>query len=284
MSGSDKTSLGDRMKWYERRYAHVVMPMIPVLARIDGRGFSKFTSGLARPYDERMSRLMIDVTKYLVEQTNARCGYTQSDEISLVWLAEDPDAELFFGGKLLKMTSVVGSLATAYFNKLLPERLPEKAGSLPVFDNRVWEVPADFEAANYFIWREQDAVRNSIQGAARSMYSHGECSNKNGSELQEMMFQKGTNWNDYPAFFKRGTYVRRRVVERSFTAEELKNLPPKHEAIKNPDAVVRRTVVMEESFPQLTQIINRTEVILMGADPIIAQEVPDMPPFAFRNS
>ena len=133
MSGSDKTSLGDRMKWYEKRYAHVVMPMIPVMARIDGRSFSKFTSGLARPYDERMSRLMIDTTKFLVEQTNARCGYTQSDEITLVWMAEDPDAELFFGGKLLKMTSIVGSLATVYFNRQMTERLPEKKDLMPVF-------------------------------------------------------------------------------------------------------------------------------------------------------
>ena len=68
----DKTALASRMKWYEKRYAHVVMPMIPVMARIDGRSFSKFTAGLARPYDERMSRLMIDTTKFLVEQTNAR--------------------------------------------------------------------------------------------------------------------------------------------------------------------------------------------------------------------
>lgn len=272
MSGSDKTSLGDRMKWYEKRYAHVVMPMIPVMARIDGRSFSKFTSGLARPYDERLSRLMIDTTKFLVEQTNARCGYTQSDEITLVWLAEDPDAELFFGGKLLKMTSVVGSLATVFFNRQLPERLPEKKDQMPVFDNRVWEVPVDFEAVNCFIWREQDAVRNSIQSAARAHFSHNECLNKNGSELQEMLFQKGINWNDYPSFFKRGTYVRRRVVERKFTEEELKSLPPKHHAIKNPDAVIQRTVVMEEEFPPLTRIINRKEVILMGEDPIVGSE------------
>lgn len=272
MSGSDKTSLGDRMKWYEKRYAHVVMPMIPVMARIDGRSFSKFTSGLARPYDERMSRLMIDTTKFLVEQTNARCGYTQSDEITLVWMAEDPDAELFFGGKLLKMTSIVGSLATVYFNRQMTERLPEKKDLMPVFDNRVWEVPADFEAVNCFIWREQDAVRNSIQSAARAHFSHNECLNKNGSELQEMLFQKGVNWNDYPNFFKRGTYVRRRVVERKFTTEELNNLPPKHEALKNPDAVVRRTVVMEENFPPLTKIVNRVDVILNGADPLMLND------------
>lgn len=267
MSGSDKTSLGDRMKWYEKRYAHVVMPMIPVMARIDGRGFSKFTSGLAKPYDERMSQLMIDTTKFLVDQTNARCGYTQSDEITLVWMAEDPDAELFFGGKLLKMTSVVGSLATAYFNKQLPSKIPEKAGLMPVFDNRVWEVPVDFEAVNCFLWREQDAVRNSIQSAARAHFSHAECMNKNTSELQEMLFQKGVNWNDYPRFFKRGTYVRRRVVERKFTTEELKNLPEKHEARRYPNAAIRRTVVMEEDFPPLSKIINRNQVILDGEDP-----------------
>ena len=183
------------MKWYEKRYEHVFMPMIPVLARIDGRSFTTFTAGLKKPYDERLSRLMIDTTKFLVKETNARCGYTQSDEISLVWLAEDPNKEMFFGGKLAKMTSVFGSLATAYFNKLLPERIPEKSHLLPVFDNRVWEVPAEFEASNYFLWREQDASRNSVQGAARTLFTHPECFNKDNSELQEMLFSKGINRN-----------------------------------------------------------------------------------------
>ncbi|CAE7860292.1 unnamed protein product [Symbiodinium microadriaticum] len=269
----DKTALGDRMKWYERRYTdHVLMPMIPVLCRIDGRSFSKFTQGLARPYDERLSKLMVDTTKFLVEETNARCGYTQSDEITLVWMAENPDAEIFFGGKLLKMTSVVGSLASVYFNRELPSRIPEKADKMPVFDNRVWEVPVLYEATNCFIWREKDATRNSVQMAARSVYSHSECHNKNNSELQEMLFQKGINWNDYPTHFKRGVYVRKRTVERNFTEEELSSLPPKHTARTNPDAVVKRSVVMQEDFPPLTRIKNRDEVILFGKDPIVEEE------------
>ena len=264
----DKSSLGDRMKWYERRYAHQMLPMIPVIARVDGRAFHSFTRGLQRPYDERLSRLMVDTTKFLVEQTNARCGYTQSDEISLVWLAEDPNAELFFGGKLSKICSVVGSLATAYFNKNLEKWLPEKADAIPVFDNRVWEVPVLYEAANYFIWREQDATRNSVQMAAQSIYSHKELQSKNNSELQEMLFAKGINWNDYPRFFKRGTYVRRREVEgRSFSAEELASLPPKHHARQNPDLQTKRTSIMEEDFPPLTQLVNREEVILFGEEP-----------------
>jgi tRNA(His) 5'-end guanylyltransferase len=210
---------------------------------------------------------MVAVTKFLVEETNARCGYTQSDEISLVWLTEDPDAEIFFGGKLTKMVSVVGALATAQFNKLLPEVLPEKADQLPVFDNRVWEVPVHFEAANYFVWREQDATRNSISMAARSFYSHEECHGKNSSELQEMIHQKGMNWNDYPNFFKRGTYVRRRTLERTLSAAELAELPPKHHARQNPDMVVKRSIVQAEDFPPITRIANREDVVLFGAEP-----------------
>lgn len=76
----EKDALGNRMKWYERRYTlHTLMPMIPIMVRIDGVSFSRFTRGLKKPYDERLSQLMIDTTKYLVAETGARCGYTQSD-------------------------------------------------------------------------------------------------------------------------------------------------------------------------------------------------------------
>lgn len=266
---ASKDSLGDRMKWYEQRFSPVVMPMVPVLARIDGRAFHRFTQGLDRPYDLKLSTLMINTTKFLVKETNARCGYTQSDEISLAWLTEDPNEESFFGGKLSKLVSVVGSLATAYFNRHLPAAIPSKAEEMPVFDNRVWEVPTPEEAANYFVWREQDATRNSVSMAARAYYSHSECHGKNSSELQEMLFAKGVNWNDYPGFFKRGTYIRRRVLERPFSTEELEALPPKHHARVNPDVTIRRTVLMAEDFPPLTKIVNRADVLLSGVDPVL---------------
>jgi tRNA(His) 5'-end guanylyltransferase len=276
---SDKTSLGDRMKWYESRYtSDQFMPMVPVLARMDGRSFHTFTKGLKRPYDKRLSDLMIAVTKFLVQETNARCGYVQSDEISLVWLAEDWESDIFFSGKLQKMNSVLASLTSTYFNLLLPQYLPEKVPTIsnkdtvptvPVFDSRVFQVPTNFEAVNCFIWREQDATRNSVQMAAQSCFSHADCQNKSGSELQDMLWkQMDINWNDYPNFFKRGTYVRRKNIERRFTAEELAALPPKHAANTNPDLTIKRTAVMEENFPPLARIINREEVIFYGAEPV----------------
>lgn len=266
-------ALGNRIKWYEQQFTKdQFMPMIPVMCRLDGRSFHTFTRGLARPYDERLSKLMVETTKFLVNETVARCGYTQSDEITLCWLSEEWESEIFFSGKLQKMNSILASMTSVYFNKRLSEFLPERSEQMPLFDSRVFQVPNEQEVCNTFIWREQDATRNSVQMAARSYYSHNEVVNKNNSELQEMMFQKGRNWNDYPTFFKRGTYVRRRSIDRLFTAEELQELPPKHAARINPNLKISRSVVMEENFPPLTQIANRENVIIHGADPILRKE------------
>lgn len=77
-----KSTLGQRMKGYEKRETEMeFLPLLPVYARIDGRSFHTFTRGMKRPYDENLSRAMIETTKYLVEHTHAKVGYTQSDEI-----------------------------------------------------------------------------------------------------------------------------------------------------------------------------------------------------------
>ena len=139
-----KDDFGDRMKRYEavetERYA---MPLLPIYARIDGRCFSSFTQGMKRPYHERITRAMVETTKYLVEETHARIGYTQSDEISLVWQQDRYDSEVLFSGKVHKLVSVLASMATAKFNHvcLADETLRERTlQMLPVFDCRVFQV------------------------------------------------------------------------------------------------------------------------------------------------
>lgn len=267
----DYSAIAIRMKEYERRFTEQdCLPMVPMICRIDGKCFHTFTRGLERPYDLRLSNLMVDTAKFLLNETHAVCAYTQSDEISLCWFTGRVDAEAYFGGKTHKINSVCASMATAYFNSRLPDVIPDKGMAL--FDARTWDVPNEVEAVNYFVWREQDATRNSISMAAQSVYSSGQLFGKDCSEMQEMLFQKGINWNDYPAFFKRGTFVRKRVVERPFTPEEVEALPPKHNYFTNPDILVKRSVVMAEEFPILTTIINREEVLLEGADPETAKE------------
>ena len=261
-------SLGDRMKRYELSSPTVrLLPGIPVMARMDGRAFHTFTKGLERPYDIRLSNLMVDVTKYLVGATNATCGYTQSDEITLSWYEHFPKGEQLFGGKVQKLVSVLASMTSVKFVQGLQSALPEKATASPVFDCRVWQLPVN-EVANNFIWREMDATRNSVQMAARSVFSDRDCFKKSTSQLQEMLFSVGINWNEYPAFFKR---VRTREVDRQFTQEELDSLPEKHQARTNPSLCVRRRVVMVEDFEPLTKYFNRTDMVLKGDDPITWQ-------------
>lgn len=261
-------NFGDRMKSYENQTCGInLIPRIPVIARLDGKGFSKFTKGLKRPYDERLSKLMVETTKYLVKETNANCGYTQSDEITLVWYNDSYESEIYFNGRLFKMISDLASMCSVFFNRELPNYLPEKKDKMPRFDCRVFNVPNIEEATNVFLWREQDATKNSISMAAQSVYSHGQLMNKSGNEKQEMLFIKGINWNDYPSFFKRGTYVQRKRVVSKFTSTELSRLPAKHQAKLNPDLEIERWIVSDIELPTLSKIKNRVNVIIFGENP-----------------
>lgn len=263
----EKDLFGDRMKFYENQTCGIkLLPRIPVIARLDGKGFSKFTRGLRRPYDERLSNLMIELTKYLVKETNANCGYTQSDEITLMWYVDDPKSSIYFDGRYFKMVSDLSAMASVFFNRKLVEYLPEKSDKWPRFDCRVFNVPTLDEAVNTFLWREQDATKNSITMAASAFYSHKQLHKKNGSEKQEMLFEKGINWNDYPAFFKRGTYVQRKRILRKFTTDELEKLPKKHIARKDPDLMIERWVVDRIDLPPLMKIDNKVDVIVFGND------------------
>lgn len=259
--------LGSRMKMYEKNATQRFIPLIPIVARLDGKKFSNFTKGLQRPYDPSMSELMQVLTKYLVEETGASMGYTQSDEITLTWYSDSVKRQVFFDGKIQKMISILASMASAKFNKLLPTMLPEKADQLPLFDCRVWQVPNKGEAVNAFLWREQDATKNSISMAASQYYNHKELHKCGGTTKQEMLLRKGINWNDYPAYFKRGCFCQRAVVSKKFTPTELSKLPPKHAARKNPDLCVTRTIVRFIDMPPFGRVINKKEVIYDGALP-----------------
>lgn len=262
-------SLGDRMKGYERESAAVrLMPLLPVMARIDGRAFHSFTRGMDRPYDARFSAAMEETALYLCKETNACLGYTQSDEITLAWLSTNPKSQIWFDGRVCKMTSQLAAHATLRFYQLVTDRLPEYAHRMPTFDARVWSVPNKAEGANVFLWRELDATKNSISMAASSVYSDKELHGKTGDERQEMLFQKGINWNDYPAFFKRGTYIQRRTIMKPFSSEELSALPPKHDARRNPGLLVERSEWRRLDLPPLSRIKNREAFVFEGAEPV----------------
>lgn len=265
-------SLGDRMKELESRGKSKLLTSVPVVARLDGKAFHTFTRDLQRPFDQNFSSLMLETTLSLMKKTSALIGYTQSDEITLVWQTQNEKSEIFFSGRHEKMVSVLASYGTLFFNRHLPLYLPKKADNEAVFDCRVWNVPNETEAANCLIWRQQDATRNSISMAAQSLYTQNELMNKNCDEMQEMIFQKGINWNNYPVAFKRGSFIQRMTIEKRFSTEDIEKLPPKHAARQNPQLKVVRHVYGIVDMPQLTKVTNRNDVIFRGVAPQVANE------------
>lgn len=264
-----KDDLGDRMKYYEEAQTKSLMPLLPTFARVDGRAFHTFTKGMTRPYDAAMSKAMIGTAAFLAKETNACLTYTQSDEITLAWLQPTSRSEIWFNLRHSKMVSQIAALATLRFYELCLELMPERASKRPTFDGRVWQVPSKAEGCNVFLWRELDAIKNSVTMAARSVYSDKEIYKKNTAVKRTMLNEKGIEWDDYPSFFKRGVYIQKRTERSPFSTEDIEKLPKGHAARKNPDLIVERSVWRELSLPIFATIENKEAVVFEGAEAIV---------------
>lgn len=273
-----KDALGDRMKdFYEDRTRHKLARRTNTIIRIDGKAFHTYTRGLTRPFDQGLMEDMNKTTEFLCQNIQgAKFGYVQSDEISiLITDYDDISTHAWFDGNLQKMASIAASLATAKFNQLRMMRFAKNnvdpmaslASSmmdqtmspgeienfkLAMFDARVFQIPYQEEVINYFIWRQQDATRNSISSVAQSLYSPKELNGKKTDQMQEMIFQKGINWNDYTPREKRGSLIRK--VERVyFRRDESPILDGKTRPISEDRTYKRNTWEADPETPIFSQ-------------------------------
>lgn len=271
-------AFGDRMKDYEGREAKErFLPMLPIIARIDGRTFSKFTKPFKRPFDERLSNAMRLTTAELVSQTHAVVGYTQSDEITLVFHADQYDSQIFFGGRKQKLCSVLASMTTALFIRYLDieiQEYPEDDDipaimlcATPHFDCRVWQVPSTMEATNTLLWRAQDAKKNGISSACRSMCSAKSMHGKGQADMVQMMADQGVDY--YSTFDEKdrlGTFWKRETFVEKLDDETLERIP----VAKRPvDGMVTRSRVVQMPIGYLGDVENREDVIFHGHIPMI---------------
>lgn len=240
---SSKDSLGDRAKKYESAFGHYLPGRMPILCRLDGKGFHVYTRGMKRPWDDRLNLVMDTTAKKLCEEiSGAQLAYIQSDEISiLIHPYKKLESQTYFDGKIQKIVSVTAAIASATFTAESWRLNDEKQIKPAYFDSRVFVVP-EAEVVNMLLWRQQDSTRNSVQMLARSLYSHKECNNKNNSELQEMCFQKGHNWNDVPTRHKRG----RCIVKEQYPVEITNR-----EGLT--DTVMRSRWTVDEEIPVFSQ-------------------------------
>lgn len=210
-----KDDLGTRIKEnYENRTRFCLPRRSHTIIRIDGKAFHTYTRGMTRPFDDGFMEDMDATAAYLCKNIqNAKFAYVQSDEISILLMDYDKiTTDAWFDNNVQKMASVSASMATRAFNEARLKRIEVMDSGISgfkwaEFDSRVFQIPEWTEVENYFIWRQQDCVRNSISSVAQSLYSHKELNGRNTTEMQEMIFQKGQNWNDYEAKYKRGRAI-----------------------------------------------------------------------------
>lgn len=196
-----------RMKQYEAVSSLVLPRRMPFIIRIDGKAFHTFTKGMAKPWDNGLISSLLTTAMMLCRNIQvAKLAYWQSDEISI--LATDYDSlktDSWLGKKVQKIVSVSASIATACFNCVIREEYPDHP--LAFFDARVFVLPRD-EVCNYFVWRQQDAVRNSIQSLAQAHFSHKELHGLSCNLLQDkLMTEKNINWNSLCSLYKRGACI-----------------------------------------------------------------------------
>lgn len=204
-----RDDLGDRMKRsYETRTRFFLPRRTFTLIRVDGRAFYNYTRTCARPFDiDLMADMDATAVALCQEISGARLAYVQSDEISVLATDfESTQTEAWFDGNIQKMASISASVATAAFNAARLQR--GIVGPWALFDSRVWTIPDRQEVFNYFVWRQQDASRNSVAMSARAHFSAKQLDRLTYNQMQELLWQeKQVNWNDMPVGFKRGRVI-----------------------------------------------------------------------------
>jgi len=258
-------SLGDTMKAFEAvETSRAAARGEPIIVRVDGAGFSKFTSCLQKPFDERLHRAMVAATRKVVEDFKCRIGYTQSDEATFVlW---EPEGELLFGGKHQKIATRFAAKFTAAFILQALELFPEAVErQVPEFDGRSHALPVPEYAAKNVFWRETDARKNAVSMLAQSVFPQSVLQGRSSQEMKAMLAEAGYDFYAQPESFRRGTFVRRVVVQMELEPEKLARIPEG----RRPTGPITRSVVTEVPMPHLSFIENLTEVILMGEEPIV---------------
>ncbi len=256
--------LGNRMKSYERVSQTTLMPHAYHIIRVDGRAFHSYLKGARKPFDEMFIDDMMKVGKALLgEVSGSIVAYGQSDEISVLFQDLEPQAQPWFGGRVQKIASIAASIASLALARV------RGADGDAQFDARVFTLPNVTEVANYFLWRQRDAVRNSVSMAAQAKFSHRELHGKNSGEMQEMLhLHHGINWNDYPVACKRG-WLAYKVIRPDLVTFTHK------ESLEEVTVEALRTFVEAQGAPHFTlQLLEEwivgTAELDLGADEVSA--------------
>lgn len=213
-----------------------------IIAHIDGRSFSKMIKNkFKKPFDDTFIEAMNETAKYLCKEVQGCIfAYTQSDEISLIIKKNDPEGDVFFGGRMCKMQSIIASLATSKFSQvMMVNRLNDiptcasssdvlamcienvKSSPLYQFDCKVWNVDNANDAMAWLLFRNIDCVRNSKQQTCQTYLPHKVLMSKNTDEQVELLKQeKNVDWNEFDDGKKYGRFIKKTTKTFNLNGDE----------------------------------------------------------------
>lgn len=246
--------LDKEMRVYEQSIDQYISPNTYIVARIDGRNFTKLTRDICKfeaPFDIKFRDMMVDTVNHLMNcGFRVIYGFTESDEISLLFHIN----ENTFGRKVRKYNSILAGEASSFFSLQL--------GKLAVFDCRLVPLPNIETVKDYFLWRQEDAHRNSLNAHCywtlrknnKSVQSATkELEGKSLSYKNELLFSNGINFNNLPSWQKRGIGL----YWYDYTKEGLNPITNKVETS------TRRAIKIEYELPIKQDYANFIENILL---------------------
>lgn len=240
-----REDLDARVKAFEAVEAQRAFPPDrPVVIRLDGRGFSRFTRPFAKPFDPRLSGAMRAACRDLLDEAAVRAGYVQSDEITLLLERRHENDALPFSGRVQKLVSTFAARASCSFLLALQKVSPGvDLSRYSGFDARAWSVPDRDEAVAAVLWRILDARRNGVSAACRSVARPSEMRNLSVAQMRDLMAERDLDPDTaFDARDRLGVILRRERRPCAIAPEVLARIPPRHRPA-NPE--VMRSLVTE---------------------------------------
>ncbi|MNC09447.1 tRNAHis guanylyltransferase [compost metagenome] len=251
----EEKRLGDHYK--ELEFAEIssenetLYPYEAFVIRVDGRAFHTFTRGMTKPFSTVLDECRNAAAEAVLKSLKPTFAYHQSDEISFVWdVVKEPATEHPFGGRATKLLTLVASLTSTAFLKKYIE-LTGDFSKLPHFDARIAgrfssQRTALEDAIRCVQWRENDALRNSMQMYGQSIFSHKELNKKSVGDIYDMAKEKGFDWFEAAPEFRRGTYLTIGTVQVPIKEEQRLLIPEKHRP--EAGATVTRSAMIKHFF------------------------------------
>ena len=212
-------TLEDRMMDYEKTNKQVLTKRLPIIVRLDGEKFSKFTKNFEKPFDSKLGDIMKE-TALAVAEKYSECVFftTHSDEISFFFNTyQTLNSTGVYGQNKSKIESKLASKVTLEFTKqLMIKGLSNLLDEFEGFDARAFVLPKE-EVVNYFFSRQLSSRRNSVQMYAREFYSQKEISGYSNAELlTKLATEHDFTWED-KALWKKNGYMGMKIFKEDGT-------------------------------------------------------------------